>query len=242
MKQIYILSILSLLFTMTSGAQTTFDWENGSTDGVTVQQTVNTITVTFTPNTTVPFFVNGIGFAGSEGFAVATRPNDTGATITFSQPINVQTIFAFEGEINAPDVEWTFTPSGGSNSPVAEIITQGAGVHVNVNWTAVTGFTVVSANGLDQFGFDNIVSDFSLSTQDEDHTTFNVKLFPNPSSDFLNFSNLKQSEPYTIYNVLGSEVLKGTIANKESIDIRNLTKGLYLLNFENGGTLKFIKE
>tara|TARA_B110000503_G_scaffold3426_1_gene4536 strand:+ start:2146 stop:3045 length:900 start_codon:yes stop_codon:yes gene_type:complete len=69
-----------------------------------------------------------------------------------------------------------------------------------------------------------------------------VTLHPNPSSDFIQASNLKSKESYRIYNVLGAEIKKGFISNNEHIDIRNFTKGLYFFKFENANTVMFIKE
>jgi hypothetical protein len=36
--------------------------------------------------------------------------------------------------------------------------------------------------------------------------------------------------------------MSSVVSNKEYINIENLTNGLYFLKFENGNTLKFIKE
>ena len=69
-----------------------------------------------------------------------------------------------------------------------------------------------------------------------------IKLFPNPSSEFIQLSGLISKERYKIYNILGAEVKKGSISNQEKIDIRNFTNGLYLLKLENGNTSKFVKE
>ena len=70
----------------------------------------------------------------------------------------------------------------------------------------------------------------------------NVRLFPNPSSYFIVISNLEKIEKYSILNALGQEVVEGNIINDEKIDISNFTNGLYFLRFENGNTLKFLKE
>ena len=68
-----------------------------------------------------------------------------------------------------------------------------------------------------------------------------VKLYPNPSRNFIWISGLIISENYKIYNVLGSEVKRGAISNNEIIDIRNLNSGLYVLKIDNGSALKFLK-
>jgi hypothetical protein len=69
-----------------------------------------------------------------------------------------------------------------------------------------------------------------------------IKLFPNPSTDFIQISGLNKVEKYTIYNIIGSEINKGIISNDDEIDVQNLTNGLYFLKFEDGNTIKFTKE
>jgi len=84
-------------------------------------------------------------------------------------------------------------------------------------------------------------TDQSLSVNDFE--TYNsIQLFPNPSTHYIQLSNLKNKENYSIYNILGTEINKGTISAHEQIDINELTNGLYFLKIENGSTFKFIKE
>jgi len=71
-----------------------------------------------------------------------------------------------------------------------------------------------------------------------------ISIFPNPAKNNLNI-NLLNSEflnsQFEIYNLLGKEVLKGSIANMEnSINIENLTNGFYLLKIDSY-TIKFTK-
>ncbi|MEO8933692.1 MAG: T9SS type A sorting domain-containing protein [Xanthomarina sp.] len=72
------------------------------------------------------------------------------------------------------------------------------------------------------------IRDFELSENE-------IKLYPNPTTSFLNIkmkANLKQA---TIYSVLGTQVLKTT---STSINTSNLTSGVYLMKIEdeNGNT------
>ena len=69
-----------------------------------------------------------------------------------------------------------------------------------------------------------------------------LKLFPNPSSEFVQISGLSEPLNYKIINVLGAEIKKGIIGSDEEIDIRNLINGLYFLKFDDGYTIKFIKK
>ena len=89
----------------------------------------------------------------------------------------------------------------------------------------------------------NKITKLDLSTLSVDHNNPRnmFKLFPNPSNDIIQVSNLTEATGYKIYNLLGEQVLNGAISNDEFINIKNLSKGLYILNLDDGCTLKFIK-
>lgn len=88
----------------------------------------------------------------------------------------------------------------------------------------------------------NWLNNSVLSVNDITNITSSVKLFPNPSSDFIQISNLKSNKSYSIYNTIGAEIKSGIISNNEQIDVRDFINGLYFLKFDNGSTIKFIKE
>jgi len=69
-----------------------------------------------------------------------------------------------------------------------------------------------------------------------------IKTYPNPSTNYISLSGLAQSENYTIYNMQGKQVLRGTITADNKIEVKFLTKGMYLLKLENFEMIKFIKE
>ncbi|TXE13818.1 T9SS type A sorting domain-containing protein [Seonamhaeicola algicola] len=69
-----------------------------------------------------------------------------------------------------------------------------------------------------------------------------IDIFPNPSSEFIQITNLKSKKSYSIYNTLSAEIKSGVISNNEQIDIRSFTNGLYILIFDNENTIKFIKQ
>ena len=69
-----------------------------------------------------------------------------------------------------------------------------------------------------------------------------IKIYPNPSNAFIKISNLTSVEKYSIYNLLGEKIIVDSISNDEKIDIQDLANGIYFLKFENGNTLKFLKE
>ena len=69
-----------------------------------------------------------------------------------------------------------------------------------------------------------------------------LKLFPNPSKEFIQISGLTKNEKYTVFNILGTEVNNGIIANNGQIDIRDFSNGVYFLKFKDGNTIKFIRK
>jgi len=104
--------------------------------------------------------------------------------------------------------------------------------------TKITAWTSGGAGG--GFTYERS-TDQSLSTNELELKN-SIKLFPNPSSEFIKVSGLTENQKYTIYNILGAEIKNGLISNNEQIDISNFTKGMYFLKFKDGITLKFLKE
>jgi hypothetical protein len=246
MKQLYFFTLFSLLCFSNLKAQDTtiFNWDTNTVDnGSTITQTLSGISATFTPSPGPTIRVLSEGNPGVFNFAIGSSVNNDNVIITFSEPINVQTIFVFQGLLTSPTADWTFTPTGGANSPVIESVEPSwPGEYVTLNWTEVTGITITSSEGPDFFGIDDINYEEVLSTQEFNNTKPQVKLFPNPSTDYIQLSNLTQTENYTIYNVLGAKILKGNISDEEKINVQSLSNGLYILKFDNGEAMKFVKE
>jgi len=83
-------------------------------------------------------------------------------------------------------------------------------------------------------------TDQSLGTNEfELNNTLNI--YPNPSHDFIQITGLSNTLNFKIHNVLGSEILHGNIEKEGEINIQNLVKGIYVIHFENGTALKFVK-
>ncbi|WP_298541766.1 Ig-like domain-containing protein [uncultured Aquimarina sp.] len=138
-----------------------FTWSTASDAGTTVSETVNGITATVSTSNSDAQVVNGSGFDGSSGNVVFTQNADTSTslTITFSQAVDVASIFAFIADNDSgADSSVVFTPTGGSNSAVTEGISQFAGEVVSLNFTGVTAITLTeSGGGFETFGIDEIV-------------------------------------------------------------------------------------
>lgn len=82
----------------------------------------------------------------------------------------------------------------------------------------------------------------SLPLANEDFKLHKISLYPNPVISTFVISELISSEKISIYNVLGNKVFEGTTTANEKVNVEHLSSGLYFLNFENGSTIKFIKQ
>ncbi|KAA5823616.1 T9SS type A sorting domain-containing protein [Algibacter amylolyticus] len=60
-----------------------------------------------------------------------------------------------------------------------------------------------------------------------------IRIFPNPSNNFIQISGISETLSYSLYDTLGKAVKQGSISNNEKININSLPKGLYYLNIGN---------
>ena len=121
---------------------------------------------------------------------------------------------------------------GGDNSAITEI----SDLTGNGYDASLHGFPLQGNNG-------NFV-EVSSTTLSIDNIDANedVKIFPNPTADFLNVSSVLDSNSYKVFNVLGAEVLSNRVSSSRTIDVRQLNKGVYFIRFENRDSLKFVKK
>lgn len=89
----------------------------------------------------------------------------------------------------------------------------------------------------------NKISKISLAVLSVDRQKRIPKLlYPNPASNYLQIDRLATKQAFTIFNVLGMQVQKGTVFPGEKIDITGLSKGVYSIQFGNNNGLQFIKK
>lgn len=70
-----------------------------------------------------------------------------------------------------------------------------------------------------------------------------ISMYPNPAKDVLNFKGFTQPFSISIFDASGKLVANKTLEANQSMDVSNLSIGIYLVKFENlNSTLKFIKE
>ena len=124
---------------------------------------------------------------------------------------------------------------------------------INCNTPAITGLTAATTYyvklsesaqeeaRLPAMGNTLKVED-SATLSNTDFSVTSINMYPNPASQFISVTGLKNKADYIIYTVLGKMINKGTVSNNEQIDVQNLSNGLYFLKLDNSKTIKFIKE
>jgi hypothetical protein len=113
---------------------------------------------------------------------------------------------------------------------VVHLISEDIYIDLTYNsWTAGGGggfsYTRSTDSGL-------AVNDFELANK--------VKVYPNPTSDYLYTENL-QSQQLDIFNILGKKMMKLDYNGNAAINIKSLPNGLYFLITESKSSIKFIK-
>nr|WP_315247644.1 T9SS type A sorting domain-containing protein [uncultured Flavobacterium sp.] len=121
-------------------------------------------------------------------------------------------------------------------------VTMGFAGVINFNDIDVDEVRIVSNDFYDS-SFDSFIGKFTatLGVDDVNFSDAKIVVSPNPANDYLMVSGLKNTENFSIYNVLGSKIFDGIIDNDKKIDLKSLSNGVYFLKFENNKTIKFIK-
>lgn len=167
----------------------------------------------------------------------ATIMNTTNTSLTIEGRKDGEKVYSFTRSSGFSDVE-TFTPNNGYT--FIDFSTEGGFDNSN---TAVDQVVFTTTGDGDYISLDTFIWDetTSLSTNDIEIKK-TITIFPNPSTEFIQFSGLSKKENYTIYNTLGIEMNRGIISDNEQIEVKNYSNGLYFLKLENGNTIKFVKE
>lgn len=164
MKKItFLLSGIIIFFSAQQLNSQTFDWESATDNGATVTQTVGGVTATVSAVRQGGFedinLINGSGFEGTSANVVfADGGSNESLTVSFSSPISILKMRLFEAGTDPGFINWTFTPSGGGNSPITHSINNSNSAEYTFNWINVNSFTITRQDtGVDEFGLDDII-------------------------------------------------------------------------------------
>ena len=187
----------------------------------------------------------------------------TGSTIDASSMthINVDYWTSDATELKIKLVDYKGDGAWGSDNTEVEItkaITTGSWETVSIALTEFSsadtaimfndlGQLVLSATGaanpvyIDNFYFSN-----GATASINDNVLLNVSIYPNPTSNRLYISSQSTIKNTVVYNMLGKQVMSLNInKNNETIDVSDLSKGVYLIKYtidKTVGTVKFIKK
>ena len=125
----------------------------------------------------------------------------------------------------------------------------GGGYHAlvinNDGFIRGTGSNVVGQIGDGTYVQKNVytyISCYPSVLSNEDFTINELKTYPNPVKDILNFSFDKEISTITIYNLVGQEVVSKSLNNNEtSINVADLAAGAYLVKITSGNEVKTVK-
>ena len=88
----------------------------------------------------------------------------------------------------------------------------------------------------------NFIGDGAVLPVDREEFS-DIKIYPNPSTGFINISNLKENSRVVISNIAG-QIVKDVVVgmNDNRIDIQDLSQGFYFVELEGKKTIKLIKK
>lgn len=107
-----------------------------------------------------------------------------------------------------------------------------------------TGKITLASDGSDT-GYNNTGNLVTISSTAgiNDVNGTSIQVYPNPTSDKLFIQNLLEVNKIRIIDISGRKVLEfNNTKNLKSIDVSNLTNGIYFLRTDLGSQLKFIKK
>lgn len=87
---------------------------------------------------------------------------------------------------------------------------------------------------------DSIIYEYAMLSTEESHLN-NISIYPNPVSDIIYLNNLKTNSIVKILDTSGKLILYKKLSGN-SIDLKSLPKGIYILHVDGEKSLKFIKK
>lgn len=165
--------------------------------------------------------------AGTDGQVVAglSSPPNESAIIFFTA--------ANENAQTGADLTWVDQPTNICNTNNL----------VSIQATAGSTYYVFVGSAI---AYSNFAINLSGVLSSSEHTIIDFNYYPNPVVDQLHFNSKNTIDNIKLYNLLGQNVLNQNINNNSgSIDLRHLSKGMYLAEITSGGattTAKILKK
>lgn len=186
-----------------------------------------------------------IGYAYYKSSSTAAAGNKAFSLGANTYPPNTWVTVAYTFNFSTGAATWT-TPEGTFSPPATYVLAAANIAPAEMDFLGVsgTGNTVAMDNAVDNYV---IQASNTTSLATHEATSFNdrsiVSIYPNPTSDFVNVQTKSPIKNVKIFDGAGKMVTSKSKSNQ--LDVRNLSKGVYIINVEteNGiQSLKFIKK
>lgn len=100
-------------------------------------------------------------------------------------------------------------------------------------------YIIIQTVEITNYYFDNIMVRADPNyVEPENPLMPNISLFPNPSRNFFNVTNLTETSEMTISNSRGQKILQKKVENNEQIPISSFGKGIYFIEIKNKDQVK----
>ena len=216
--------------------------------------------------------VNSVIHSGNfgEGNAFATATDQGGGYFSASNPDPIFTLglgdsynmsglviwgYPLDSSAEAKDFTLEFSTDGGSNyTGGTENVVNVSALGGNSNAAILTFSQVRTANfvrmtftdnhggGRAALGEAKFIGALSTTLSITTNGFNEFKLYPNPTTDFIQVSNIKEKSSAKIFDILGKELKSLELfSSSKKIDVSKLKPGLYFLSINNNASLKFIK-
>ena len=172
-------------------------------------------------------------------FAVNNAPTVANVNATTSEDTAVE-ITLTGTDLDGDDLTFSVSdPTNGTVSKDGAVVTYTP----NTNFTGTDTFTYTANDGtIDSSEASITVTVTAVLNFDNEVSNNSIRIFPNPTKDILFLEGNKNTVEISIYDLSGKKVISKMIAN--SINVRELTKGVYLIIISDRGhrfSFNFIK-
>jgi hypothetical protein len=160
--------------------------------------------------------------------------NDTVTTYK-NHPLTISTLLSNDNDCDGGtlSITSTTTPLHGTNTNTATSVTYTP----NNNFVGNDVFNYNISDGSTGLATAFVVVKVLDNVGIEDYTNSSIQVYPNPATNNIMIDGIGANTNYTINDLSGKIILKGTTNNHANIDITALSNGTYVLNI-NGAAKK----
>ncbi|TRW22407.1 T9SS type A sorting domain-containing protein [Flavobacterium zepuense] len=179
-------------------------------------------------------------------YTITVTPTWTGSTYAEGYAVwidyNADGDFSDSGELVWSKAASTATPATGSVTIPATATTGSTRMRVSMKYNAVpTACEAFSYGEVEDYTI--VIAGTGKGGQSV-QAIADIKLYPNPTEDMLNITNITNQATYRIINIYGQVTSQGKLT-EGTVNVANLASGTYLIEINDNGTLstlKFIKK